>query len=780
MAHRQLSRRLAAPASGVRPWRPGWSLPALLLGLLGLLLVAYSARPTVDVDLGTRFDAPYLDPQGFHAREFSPIDPSRTYTWPAGSDELAISEGLNPAFRMVTIRLDPWPGPQRRLIAVYANGDRIDTLEDKGGPRDFRVPLSADVVSGERLTLRLQSIPDRDPTELPPVQGVAATLSAATTYRWTTGQASVSFPGLGRGSWLVQMRLAATHPDRQPVRARLFANGVPLAELPDYGELRRVSVAVPERVMGDGDLTLTVTANTYEDPRPLGLLVERVTLVPAGGAPLPLPSWSLLLPALAAMLSVYATLRWLEVPPWLAVAAALAAGALGCWALIAHRFPTSFFLPPLAWLLVGTALLTPLLDWGAERTFRAAGLPLEPWLRRALVLACVAGFWIKAGGLIYPYMRAIDIEWHMNWTRRLISGQVSFAAIYGTSSPLNELTMPVNEWGAARPVIPYSPFFQLFALAFAPLPWPLETSANLLSALLDNCRIFLIALLALRSGLSQRAALLAALLYAVTPVTFLLHAWGNIPTTFGIWWTLVATTVIVVLYERLHERGPFLLLTAATLCCMLFYTVMAVFHVLFVLLFALMVLLLRRRIDPRPLKPMLLASGLAFGLSLLIYYGQYIMPVLQRTLPYMLEVFTHGSESVGVTRPSFGQYMRSYIPHLDYHIWPGDYLYYGLAVPLALLLPGYLALWRRSLVWAALSAWFSIALLFMVVGTRISMVDKQLFYIVPAICLCASVTLERLWERGRWGRVLIVTLYAFTLISAVSLWLIRIDRAPIG
>ncbi|GAB4201393.1 MAG: hypothetical protein OHK0022_23400 [Roseiflexaceae bacterium] len=784
MAIRDLSRRLAArrgPTTEVGAWRPDWSLPLLIVGLLALLLAAYSVRPDVDVDLGTRLDAPYLDPQGFHAREFSPIDPSRAYNWPAGSDELVISEGLNPAFRMATITLDPWDNPRRRLVAVYANGDRIDTLDDRGGARDFRVPLSADVVSGRQLVLRVEPIPDRDSTELPPVQAVAARLSGATTYRWTTDRATVTFPSLGSGSWLAQLRVAAAHPDKGVVGARLFANGVPLADLPDYGALRRIAVLIPAEVVGNGDLTLTITANTYNDPRPLGLLIERVTLTPAGPAPgLPLPPLSLLLPALAATLSLYGSLRWLDVRPWLAAGAGFAAALLLAWALVEHRFPMAFFLPPLAWLLIGTALLTPLLDWGAARVFRAAGVELPVWLRRTLVLICVVGFWLKAGGLVFPYMRAIDISWHMDWTRRLMDGRVTFGAIFGTSSPLNELTMPVNEWGAQRPVIPYSPFFQLFALVFSVFPWPLETSANLLSALLDNCRVFLIAMLALKSGMSQRVALLAALLYAVTPVTFLLHAWGNIPTTFGIWWTLVATTIIVVLYDRLHQRGPFLLLTAVTLCCMLFYTVMAVFHVLFVLLFALIVLLLRKQIDTRPLRPMLLASGLAFGLSLLIYYGQYIPPVIERTLPYMLGVFTQGSESIGVERPSFGQYMWAYVPHLDYHIWPGDYLYYGLAIPIALVVPGFVALWKRSLLWAAMSAWFTIALLFMVAGTRISMVDKQLFYIVPPICLCAAVYLDRLWQRGRWGRLLVIGLYAFTLVSAISLWLIRIGRAPVS
>jgi hypothetical protein len=178
------------------------------------------------------------------------------------------------------------------------------------------------------------------------------------------------------------------------------------------------------------------------------------------------------------------------------------------------------------------------------------------------------------------------------------------------------------------------------------------------------------------------------------------------------------------------------------------------------------------------LRPFGLAALAALGLALLIYYGQYIWPIIDQTLPYMASVFTSGPESVGVERPSFGQYMFSYVPHLDYRIWPGDYLYYGLAIPLLFTIPGFIALRNRPLLWSILAAWFTVGLFFMLAGYRISMVDKQLFYIVPAICICWAVFAERYWQRGRWGQLLIITVYLFTLVSALDLWVIRIIRSP--
>ncbi|HEU5086067.1 MAG TPA: hypothetical protein VFT99_01435, partial [Roseiflexaceae bacterium] len=184
-------------------------------------------------------------------------------------------------------------------------------------------------------------------------------------------------------------------------------------------------------------------------------------------------------------------------------------------------------------------------------------------------------------------------------------------------------------------------------------------------------------------------------------------------------------------------------------------------------------------VDRRPMRAVLIATGLAIGLSLVIYYGQYIPGIVERTIPYLTSVATEGSQSVGVEREPFAMYLWRYVPHLDYHMWPGDFLYYGVVIPVVFAIPGFLALRSRPVVWAILAAWYSVAVLFLIAGYQISMVDKQLFYVFPAICLCWAVYADRYWQRGRWARLMIVAIYAFTLVSALDLWVIRIIRSPI-
>jgi hypothetical protein len=333
-------------------------------------------------------------------------------------------------------------------------------------------------------------------------------------------------------------------------------------------------------------------------------------------------------------------------------------------------------------------------------------------------------------------------------------------------------------------VIPYSPWYHIFATLFAFAPMPMALAANLFSLLLDASRVVLIALIARKAGLSQRGALIAAATYAALPVGFLLHIWGNVPTAFGLWLTLVVHTLLIALWDRLGERGPTVALSVVLLATLLIYTVTGVFMGVFLVAFTALIWLNGMRGGAwaglrAGLRPLWVAAGVAIALTILIYYGQYIVLMVQRTIPYMQTVFTRGPESVGVERPPFGAYMRGFIPHLDYRIWPGDYLYYGIAIPMLFTIPGFIALRRRPLIWVVAATWMSVAVLFMLAGYRISMVDKQIFYMLPIMCVCWAVYADRLWQRGRWGRAIVLAVLALSLATALSQWVMRIAASPV-
>ncbi len=101
-----------------------------------------------------------------------------------------------------------------------------------------------------------------------------------------------------------------------------------------------------------------------------------------------------------------------------------------------------------------------------------------------------------------------------------------------------------------------------------------------------------------------------------------------------------------------------------------------------------------------------LATAAALGMATLIYYGQYIQPILEQTLPYLLRV--GGSDtSVGLqNREPFLSYVLNYWPRMDYLRPSGSY---GLQLALPLGLLGMFS-FREWRIRALLACWLAVAL----------------------------------------------------------------------
>jgi hypothetical protein len=773
------------------PW------PPLLLVLLTLLalLAAYAVRPVVQVDLGAYYDSAFL--QGFHAREVDASGAAARWQWPQESTRISLPGQRSGDWIATISAFDELPGRPLSGVALNVNGYPVSIPSDSS--HQFIAFIPADIADDPELTLELRPALSGGPE---PASGIVeqVTLEPARTYRWSQDESQLVLPGLGRGNWQLDLELVAAHPNSQPVQAEVLVNGVPLASLPDSDELRRVSLLVPASVMNSGTMAVTLRANTFEDPRPLGLLLAGFAVSPVQqSAPVLglLPPWGTLAFSLVVVLGLYASLALLSAPAragptpprrlWLAALLPLALIALGGWALATHRFPTSFMLPGLAALALWSVLLLLALRPLLRRAFgEAAAAPLAwGWsFVNLLLLIFFAGYWLKVAGMLYPYFIAIDVHWHMDRVRWILNGQLGL--LYGTDSPLNESTMPEAEWGPDRPVIPYSPYFHMFATAYALLPWSLEFTNNMVSALVDSSRVLIVALVAVKAGLTRRAALLAALLLAVLPVNFLLLSWGNTPTTFGLWWTLAVTACMVIAWEELHRPRPFVSLLLLLLGALLIYTVAGVFTGLFLFCFTGALLLASWRAERMRallpgLRPLWLATGLALGLVLLIYYGQYILPIIERTLPYFASALTESREATGRVGDTWGAYLLRH----------GRLTAYGIVVPL-LLTAVYLGWeWRarfrqpaatpdappqhgRVVLWAAVAGWVAVMLLFLPLAFKISLVDKHFFAAIPLLVLASAAVLDRLWRYGWPVWALTAVYYCYLAASAVTLWLTRI------
>ena len=119
----------------------------------------------------------------------------------------------------------------------------------------------------------------------------------------------------------------------------------------------------------------------------------------------------------------------------------------------------------------------------------------------------------------------------------------------------------------------------------------------------------------------------------------------------------------------------------------------------------------------------------------------------------------------------FSRYWRDFANLTGY--W-GDTLRYGVWLPFLLGIPGLALLRRQRMAVLLAGVWLAVAVIFFVVGLRVSMVDKHTFFLAPVMALTAAALLDWAWRRWRWFGVVLVPVYGLTLWFALNLWVLRL------
>jgi hypothetical protein len=398
---------------------------------------------------------------------------------------------------------------------------------------------------------------------------------------------------------------------------------------------------------------------------------------------------------------------------------------------------------------------------------------IEATAWRWLQLIALFPLALKLGGVAYPQLVVIDQPWHALRFNEVLTGR--FMEIYRPAS--GGISEVPGHWGV-QGQIPYPPFLYVFGLPFYLWPLGKELSFNIWSVLLDCARPLMVFFLARRLGANLRASLIAAAVMGLTASTYLLHSWGNWPTTVSQWCAFLFLVLLVARFRDLRRPWVFVGLLPLLTVTMLLYTVTTVFlGMLLVILFGAL-LWHGGAEEKRQLAPL---AALIIGGSLIAffaYYVQFVGPLLTETLPSFGSSLGQG-ESLGIERDSFATYTGKYV---------GRLLYYGVIFSL-LLTP--LGVWRllrgehNPLAGPLLGSWFTILGAFFLIGHRIDMVDKELWFVVPALAICAGVACDAIiqWWRGfaaeRWQRLplgpAVVGLYlAHLTLGGITLWLFRI------
>src|SRR5207249_4370815 len=136
---------------------------------------------------------------------------------------------------------------------------------------------------------------------------------------------------------------------------------------------------------------------------------------------------------------------------------------------------------------------------------------------------------------------------------------------------------------------------------------------------------------------------------ALSASTFLLHSWGNYPTTISQYCAFLCVTLLVANLGSLRRPAVFAGLLALLTLTMLLYTVTAVFVGLLLLGLLAGVAWRGGAVERRALAPLVGLLVLGSALAFAGYYVQYAGPLLTQTLPAFREQLAEG-RSLGIER----------------------------------------------------------------------------------------------------------------------------------
>ncbi len=436
-----------------------------------------------------------------------------------------------------------------------------------------------------------------------------------------------------------------------------------------------------------------------------------------------------------------------------------AIGALILVALFAFARPyiAAYCGPLLAVLLgaLGALLLPRPLMWLGAR----CGLAVTAAEATALCAVLALGIVAKLGGLLYPDTIVIDLPWHIRWERTFLDG--NFGALYFPS----DLSSGPKEWGIGV-LIPKSPLFYAMLAPFMYLPFAIGTMLKLCVGVMEIATVIFIFAILKRVGMGT-AGIVAAFLYTVTPLSYLALSYGNYPTIFAQFLTVIAFAILLFADDRLDRVGVFALFTFVLALSLLAYPVVALFNMCVLVVFGFW--RWRQGADAREKRRALLipvSAVLAAVLSFLVYYIQYV----KVTLDSVRTLGTSTAEQRGYTEGGLLGAPWHIITVFAKNIQVGN-----LLVLLGIVILGVILSYRSlpsgegRQTWQFLLLWLLIMPVFTLADAYVDLLLKPLFFTTVPVAIFGGIAVVWLWKQGRLGQV--VAVLCCTAITAQAWWL---------
>jgi hypothetical protein len=353
---------------------------------------------------------------------------------------------------------------------------------------------------------------------------------AGKTFAWSRRTAEASWPGLDRrGPWTCTIDMLGSRPPTAPLpTVRFSADGVEVYAWTSRGGDEQARFEIPAKPEGSGlvlALSVSEMFRPADDPRDLGIAVDRIACDPAAGRMAIVPSGALWRAAAAGAL-FGAAFGLLGLSTLLATAGALLVGAAQAAPLAIGMAP--FVAPESLHLAIALGLA---LTLGAFALLKglARRAPLSVPTQTAVALSAALCY-LKLLVLLHPGMPPMDSVFQAHRLEWVLSGRYYFTS----------LTPDGYQF-------PYGISLYLAAAPFASL---LRDHVALLrivvcvAEMLAGLSLFAIINRTWRDGLT---GLLAVVLFHTTPIAAAVVGTGNLTNAFGESMALLSVATIVAL-----------------------------------------------------------------------------------------------------------------------------------------------------------------------------------------------------------------------------------------
>ncbi len=602
-----------------------------------------------------------------------------------------------------------------------------------------------------------------------------------TRYRWTHATSFLIFKGIGGGRERTGiLRLRSGRPDGVIQPVTVLVNGVVVQQLSVGAQWQTTQFDVRGAATAGHGIVVEIRTPAEKlptsDGRVVGVQVSQLRLEAMGGGR-SVPALGTVLLALLTIVVVYLiAARALGVAiatdarrrTWAAIGGAV--GAAVIVALFAYARPyIAAYIGALLAVLLG-ALLALLLPRPVAWLGRRCGLAVTAAEATTLCAIIALGIVVKLGGLLYPDTIVIDLGWHIRWERTFLQRQ--FGALYFPS----DLSSGPKEWGVGV-LIPKSPLFYAMLAPFTLLPVSIGTALKLVIGLLEVATAFFAFAIPKRMGMGT-AGLVAAFLYTVTPLSYLALSYGNYPTLFAQFLSVVAFAILLFAGDRLDRVGVFVAFTLVLTLSLLAYPVVALFDVCVLVAFG--IWRWRQATDGRAQRRAALIPVAAVVASLVAFVAYYVQYV-SVTLSSLRTLGTSTTESRGYMEGGLRGAPSHIVMVFAKNIQVGNLLVLIVIAALGIVLarraatpPGARGIWQFLLLWALIMPIFTLA------DAYVDLLLKPLFYTILPVAIFGGVAIVWLWRQGRAGQVAAALCCTTITAQAWLLWFHRIAYAGQG